>query len=114
MSHDAGDGHVQRFSDVHQRSALLEDGGYELVHQVAMRAAVAAGGHARWQRRTAKIRQGLFASLVLPVERPLLSPDAAHFTAVAGSVPANTHTRHASVTGVKQGDLGAERILVTV
>src|ERR1035441_10204946 len=42
---DAANGHVQGLGNVHQRLAVFEDGCNKLVHEVAVRAAVAAGVH---------------------------------------------------------------------
>src|SRR5690606_21445159 len=45
----AGDGHVQGVDDVHGRLAVAEDRVHEVVHEVAVRAAVAAGRDAGGQ-----------------------------------------------------------------
>ena len=43
MRPDPRDRHVQRLCDVDERGAVGEDRGHELIHQVAVRTAVAAG-----------------------------------------------------------------------
>ena len=36
VGHNAGDGHIERPGDVYQRRPIQENGGDELIHQVAM------------------------------------------------------------------------------
>ena len=114
MSHDAGDGHIQRLGDVHQRLAVLEDRRHELVHQLAVRTAVSAGLDAGRQRGTGQRWQVLFLSFVFSIERASLSADAAHFAAGSRRVPADGHPRHAAFAGAKQGDFRAEGVAVAV
>ena len=102
--------------DVDQRLAVFEDGRDELVHQVAVRAAVAAGRHARRQRRTLQVGQVLLQPAVGHARhharaaraRGPLSPPWPR------RVPTDGHPRHAAFAGAQQGDLRAEGVLVAV
>ena len=110
---DAGDGHVQGLGDIHQRLAVLEDGRDELVHQVAVRPAVAAGFHTGRQRRTLDVGQVLLQPFVLAVVGAFLPANPAHLPAVTGRIPTDPHPRHAPFAGAEQGDFRAEGILVS-
>ena len=57
MRYNPGYRHVERLGNVHQRFAIRQDRQHELIHQLAVRAAVTAGFDARWQRRALDRRQ---------------------------------------------------------
>ena len=55
MRDNAGGRQVQSHGDVHQWLAIVEDGGDELVHEIPVRAAVAAGVDRGRERRALEI-----------------------------------------------------------
>src|SRR5262249_2061834 len=114
MGNYTRDGHVERLRDVHQGRAFLEYGGDEFVHQVTVRAAMAARRNPRRQRRTLYARQTTFQTLILAIERPSLSAHAPHLSTRSRRIPAHGHARSAAFAGPEQRDLGAKCILVRV
>src|SRR5262245_18102400 len=69
---------------------------------------------ARGQRRTPRPRPCRFDLLKLAIKRTFLPPHTPHFSAVPGGVPTDAHSRHTTFAGPEQGDLSAERVLITV
>lgn len=57
MGGDAGRGHIEGKADVHERLAVLQDGGDELIHKISVRPATASTGDAGRQRRTFGVGQ---------------------------------------------------------
>src|SRR5690349_20910377 len=79
-----------------------------------MRTTMAARRHARRQRGTPGFCQGLQLAFVLAIKGALLSPNTPHFAAITRRIPTDGHARDPALAGAEHGNLGAERILITV
>src|SRR5438132_116722 len=79
-----------------------------------MGAAVPTGSDPWRKRRTSQIRQLFLQSFVFAIKRASLPPHPPHLSTIARAVPTHCHPRCATFAGPEQGDLGAERIAITI